>query len=193
MGFQSLLCPVGLNLLHMPVGILDASELDDEVRGGLLSDPRHAGNIVRRIPHQSLQLDDLKGRHLIPIDDVLSVVVLCLRHTALALRNPDPDMLSGKLQKIPITGQHRHLQPSGLAALRHGTQQIVRLQSRLFHGLDAHGMEHVLQHRHLLMELRRHGLSGPLVSLVHFMPKSRCLHIKSHRQIVRLFLVQHLK
>ena len=190
---QRIFRPVGLDLLHMGVGVFDIAVLNDQIRGGLLADARNAGDIVGRITHQGLQLDDLKRGHLIPVNDVLRVIILGLSHTSFRLWQADANMLGGQLQKIPVAGQYRHLHAQGLASFRHGSQEIVRLQTGLFHGRNAHGVQHVFQHRHLLMKLRRHGFSGALIGVVHLMPEGRRLHIEGHRQIIGLFLLQHLK
>ena len=177
----------------MGVGVFDIAVLNDQIRGGLLADARNAGDIVGRIAHQGLQLNDLERRYLIFINDILGIVILRLSHAAFGLRQTDTDVLGGQLQKIPIAGQYRHLHAPGLASFRHGSQEIVRLQTGLFHGRNAHGVQHVFQHRHLLMKLRRHGFSGALIGVVHLMPEGRRLHIEGHRQIIGLFLLQHLK
>ena len=102
-------------------------------------------------------------------------------------------MLRGQLQKIPVPGKHRDLHALLLASLRHGSQKVVRLQPGLFHGQNPHGVEHLLEDRHLLVQLLGHGLSGALISIIHFMPEGRRLDVEGHRQIIRLFLIQHLE
>ena len=190
---EGILRPVWLDLLHMGVGIFDIAILDNQVRGRLLADARNARDIVSRIAHQGFQLDNLKRSHLILVDDVLGIIILRLGHAALCLRQTNADVFGGQLQEIPVTGQHGHFHAPRLAPSGHGSQQIVCLQSRLFHGLNAHGVQHILQHRHLLMKLRGHGLSCPFVGVVHLVPESRRFHIESHRQIIGLFLLQHFK
>ena len=193
MGAQRLLSPVWLNLFHMGVGILNASILNNQIGSGLFPNSWHTRNIIRRISHQRFQLNDLQRCHLIAVDHILRMIVFRLRDSALRLGKADSDMLCRKLQKIPVAGEHRYLHALFFTALRHSSQKIVRLQACLFHGLNPHGMQHILQDRHLLMQLFRHRLSRPFISVVQLMAEGRRLYIEGHRQIVRLFLIQHLK
>ena len=124
---------------------------------------------------------------------VLRIVIFHLGSAALRLGNADADMVCGHLQKIPVTRHERDFHPFPLRTLRDGSKNVVRLQPRLFHHADAHGQKQLLHHRHLFPKLRGHGLSRALVLLVYLMPEGGRVDIESHRQIIRLLLLQNLE
>ena len=177
---------MGINIFQRPVG-------NHQLRGRLLPHLRHARNVVRRIPHQRFQVDKLDRIDLICRLHILRVVILHLRSAALGLGNADANVIRRHLQKIPVTRHESDLHPLPLRALRKGSQNVVRLQARLLHHADPHGKKQFLHHRHLFPQFRGHRFSRTLVLLVDLVPEGGRMDVKSHRQVVRLFLLQNLK
>ena len=102
-------------------------------------------------------------------------------------------MFGCQLQKIPVSGNYRHIQSLLLCQMRDRSQQIIRLQTGLFNDLYIHRRQHLLHKWNLFLQFWQHRLPGPLISVKHLMAESWCAHIKCHRQILGLFLIQYLK
>ncbi len=181
------------HLLQMRIKIVNGTELGHQGNGCLFSHLGHPGNIVGGISHQRLQFNKLLRRHLVQGFHILRVIVLNLRPPHPGLGNPDFDTLRGNLQQIPVPGYQGHLHPPSLRLFGQSPQNIVRLQARLFHNGDFHGLKHFLHHRYLLPQFLRHGLAGALVRLIHLMAEGGRMHVKGHRQIIRMFLLQDLE
>ncbi len=86
---QSLLCDLGEVLIDPVHRVI----LHDELGCGLGSDLRNARDVVRRIPLQSLDLDELLRGYLIGRHDICGIIILDVRLPLLRLRDPDPYML----------------------------------------------------------------------------------------------------
>ena len=181
------------DLLDMFVDAVHAPVIHDQLCGRLLSDPRHAGHIVRAVPHQGFHIDKRFGSHLVAVQYVRGVVILYDGLALLRLGDPDADAVRGDLQQVSVSRQKRHFHAFRFPALCQCSQYVVGLQSRLLADLYAHGLQDFFDQGDLLPELFGHGLSRPLVFLVSLMPEGWRMHVKSDGQIVRLLLVQNLK
>ena len=182
-------CAGRLYHIRMGMNFLNTSVVFNECCSRLLSDSRHSRNIICRIPHQSLYIDELLRCDLISILNIQSIVILYLRTGLLGLRNPDSDMICRKLEQIAISRYHRYLHSFPLAHSGKCSQQIIRLISFHFYDTDSHCCKHLLNQWHLLPQRIIHRCPGPLVRLIHFMTKSRCMYIKCNSQIIRLLLL----
>jgi len=100
---------------------------------------------------------------------------------------------SEHLQQIPVTGHQRYLHSVCRRLFRQRSQNVIRLQTCLFHNDDIHGLQHIFHHRQLFYQLLRHRLSRTLVGFIHLMAESRGVHIKCHRKKIRLLLLQNFK
>ena len=182
-----------LDLLHMGTGILDRAIRHDQFGRRLFTDSRKSRNIVRGITHHRLQFNDLRRCHLILLQHFFCMVILDLRAGPLRLWYADHDVLCCKLQKIPVTGDHRNIQTFLFHPLCHRSKQVIRLIAFFHQKRYTHRRQHFFHDRHLLVELRRLRLSRPFVSIIHFMAKGRCFQVKSNRQILRLFFRKDFK
>ena len=135
----------------MRVGILNAAVFCDDRRRRLLADAGNSRNVIVSIPHQCLHIDKLCRRHLVFFEDFLRVVVLNLGSRPLRLRDPDLDMICGKLQEIPVTGYDRNLHACRLTALCDGSKQIIRLVTAFFNDGHTHRTQHLFHHWNLLL------------------------------------------
>ncbi len=177
----------------MGIDVVHGTVLHHQLRSGLLAHLGDSRHIVRGIPHQSLQINELQGRDLIGLHHVLRIVVLYLRPAHLGLGYSDHNMLVRNLQQIPVAGHKRYPDAFRLRLLGQSPQNVVRLQPRLLHDNDAHSLQHILHHRHLLSQLLRHGLSGPLIFLIHPVTEGRRMHVKCYGQIIGPLLLQNLE
>ena len=177
----------------MCINVVQGAVLDHKIRGCLGAYLGHSGNIVGGIPHKGLQFNKLYRRHLVGFLNIRGIIVFYFRFSAFGFGNTDLDMVAGYLQKIPVSGNQSHLHSFLFPALCQGPQNVIRLQAGFFHSADAHGLKHLFHDRHLLPQFLRHGLSRPLILLEQLMAEGRRMHVKSHRQIFRLFLLQNLE
>ena len=177
----------------MLIDPFERPETHHQVCGGLLAHSRHSRNVIRRVPHERLHINKFRRRDPVSLLHVRGKIIRHLGPALLRPGNPDLHMLGGKLQRIPIPGNDGHLHPLLLTGPGNGPQQVVRFQPRLLHDLNPHGLKHFLDHRNLLTQLLRHGLSGTLVVRVHLMPEGRRVDVKCDRQVFRLFLIQNLE
>ena len=136
--FQILTGSWRLNLLRVGIGILQRMIFLDDLGSRLLPHSRYSGNIIGRIPHQSFHIDKLSRGDAIPLFHLLPIVILHLGPSLFCLGDPDLHMIRGKLERIPVPGYDRHIQPLLLALSGDRSQQIVRFQARLFNDLDSH-------------------------------------------------------
>ena len=165
---------------------------DDPLRR-LRTEARHARDVVGGVAHQRLQVDELERRHAPLLHHILRIVVIDRRHALRRFRQADLDLLIRELQEVAVTGDDRHLHALLLAALRDGTEQVIRLVAALHEERNVHRAKHLLHQRNLLVQLRRHRLPRPLVGIKHLMAEGRLMHIEGHRQMIRLLLIQHLQ
>ena len=181
------------HLIHMLVQVIQCGKLLQKLCCSLFSDLRNSRDIVRSISHQRLQLDKADRGHSILFLYVRSIIILHFSTRSFCFGNAYLYLIRGYLQKVSVPGDKGNVHPLFFRSLCQRPQYIVRLQTRLLHRFDAHGMQHILQHRYLLAQLLRHRLSCTFIFLKNLMPESRSLHIKRHRQIIRLLFVQQLE
>ena len=191
--FQGLARPGRLHLVQMSAGVLDTSKGRNNSRSRLLPNGGNAGNIVRSVAHQRFHIDKFRRRHLVLGLHVLGIIVVDLRASPAGLGDPDFDVRIRELQEIPVSGYHGHFHACRLAALCHGSQDVIGLIALQGQNGNPHGRENFLHQRHLFPQFLRHGLSRPLVIPVHLVPERRSRQVKGHSQMIRLLFLQNLK
>ena len=87
----------------MVVDGFQAAELLHQGQGGLFADARHAGNVVRRIAHQALHVDELGGVHAVFFPDGGRVHGDGL----LVRRQQNGGGVIHQLQAVPVAGGHQ--------------------------------------------------------------------------------------
>ena len=177
----------------MRVDVFQVLVLDNEVCRRLLTDGRDARDIVGLVAHQGFHLDKLFRRHLVLPDHVLRVIIVDLRRSAARLRETDPDMGVGKLQKVPVSGEDRHLISLFLLPLCDRSEDIIRLIAFFCEDRDTHGGQDLLHERYLFMKFLWHRFSCSLVGIKHFVAERRGFQVKSHRKVVRFLLIENFK
>ena len=171
---------------HRPV-------LPDEGQGCLFPHPLHAGIVVGGIPHQRLQVDHVDG-----VEAVFGPELLRGDVPSGGLSHPGRHQLDGgapvdELEGVLIAGDDHRIAPLLPVHPRHGAQKVVRLPALQLVPPDVHGVQHLLQHRHLDGQLLRHPLALGLVPGKGFVPEGGGAHVEGHRQPLGLFLVQQLE
>ncbi len=177
----------------MGIGIFNAVIMLYDPLRGLRPHTGHAGDVVAAVAHQSLEIDKLlRGDAPLRLH-LRRGVARGLRLSLYGLRQGDPDMRIRQLQKIPVAGNDGHLMAGRLHALRHGAENVVRLEALQRQNGDVHALQQRLHQRHLLQQLRRHGLSRALVAVKHLVPEGGLRQVKGHSEMIRAFLLQHLQ
>ena len=102
-------------------------------------------------------------------------------------------MFRGDLQKIAVTRYDGDFHPRLFTSSGECAEDIVRLQSRLFPDLHAHGLQDFFDQGDLLAQFFRHRFARPLIFRISLMAEGGSVYVESHRQIIRLFLIQDLE
>ena len=181
------------DFVEMLVDAVHGAVLLNQRNGSLLADLRHTRYVVRGIAHERFDINKLPRRHPVGRLDILRIIVLNCGLPHAGLRNPDPGALRRNLQQIPVSGDQADLHAPALRFAGQRAQNVIRLKPRLLPHCDTHGGQHFLDQRHLLPQLVRHRMARSLVIRIIFMAEGRRVDVKSHRQIVRLLLLQNFE
>lgn len=114
----------------MLVQRVDIVVLLDELDGSLLTHAGHTGNIVGRVPHKSLDVDELSGRHTIAFHDV-GVIHSGELGAAAGRRIEHVDIVVHQLKGVLIPCDNLGLRLSGFPLLGQGADNIVGLVALL--------------------------------------------------------------
>jgi len=124
---------LGGDLVDAFVHGLETAELLYEEGGRLLSDARHAGDVVRRIALEADEVGDTLRRHAEALDDRGRRVDLDVGDTA--PRGHDPDVVVDELQGIAVAGHDDGADAGALGRLRERAEDVVGFVARL-HEID---------------------------------------------------------
>ena len=177
---------MGMHLFNAPI-------LCNQCSRSLFPNTGNSRNIIRRIPHQRLDVNKFLRCHLIACFYILFQIVLDFRSGLFCLWYPDFYMFCCKLQKITVTGNHGNLHAFPLPGECKRSKQIVCLIPFFFHNADTHGSQHFFHQRNLFTQRIVHRSPCSLVAFKHFVAERRRMYVKRNRQIIRLFLFQNLK
>ena len=182
-----------LHRVHVGVQVVNGGVLGQQSHGGFLADALDPGDVVRGIPHEGLQVDDVDGVEAVLLPKHLRGHVAGGGAAHTGGHQLDGGGVGDKLQGVLVSGDHH-----GLAALLpvhpgHGAQQVVGLPALQLIAADVHGVQQPFQHRHLHRQLLGHALALGLVALIGQVAEGGRLQIEGHRQPLRLFLLQQLQ
>ena len=157
---------LGVKLRQETVNFVDAAVFLNERHRRLFADAGNTGNIIARVAHERLEVNDV---------DRLKAVLLGKALGRHALRGGLPhaggDELDGRvlrdeLKRILVTRRCHAVPARRLAFARDGADEIVRLVARQLVARDVHRVEHFFHHRKLHRQLLGHPLALGLVALV---------------------------
>ncbi len=146
----------------MVVDGLQAAELLHQGQGGFLADARHAGNIVRRISHQALHVDELRRGHAVLFPDGGGVH----RDGLLVGGQQNGSGVIHQLQAVPVAGGQQGGTALCFAGGGQGAQDVVGFPTGFAHLHKPQVGQQFFQHRHLLGQFLRHAVAGGLVAVV---------------------------
>ena len=135
----------------LPEHVLERAEALQQLGGGLVADARDAGDVVRRVALEAVEVGDQLGRDAVAVDDGLVVVDLRVGDAARGGHDPHAARpTSWKASRSPvttITGM-----PLALRALGDRGDHVVGLEALDAHVAVAEGLDERLEVRPLLLE-----------------------------------------
>ena len=179
----------GVEMLVDPV---QGAEFQEQVRGGLGSHARHAGDVVGAVAHETLEVDEPPGLKAVLGFKYRGRVEGGQGLTALGGDQLDADAVVDQLEAVPVAGDHDALPVPAAADFGHRADDVVGLPALTGVDGDAHGGEHFLHHRHLLGQLLGHAVAGGLVALVLQVAEGGALEVEGHAEGVRLIFLHEL-
>ena len=180
---------LGLHLLQVLVEVLHAPELLHQLGRRLLADAGHAGDVVRGVTLEALEVG-----HLVRLDAVALAGPLLVVDDGVALVGAvhvDADAGPHELHDVAIQGHQ-----VGLEALRRrlagqGAQDIVGLVPLDATDGDVEGLDELLAAGDLLVEVLRGRRPVGLVGLVLLMAKGGARRVQGDGHVGGLQLLQH--
>ena len=176
-------------VVDVRVHALERAEIVQQLHGGLFTDTGHARNVVRRIAHERLEVDQANRVEAVFLTESGGVVGLIggLSHAGGDQHNGRA--AADQLQAVPVTGYDHAGVAVLVRAAADGAEQVVGLVARLFAAGNAQGIEHLLCQRQLCGQLIRHALAGCLVGGEFKVTEGFLLHVKADDGAVGLLLV----
>ena len=149
-------------VVDVVIDALQTAELRNQRQRGFFADAGHAGDVVRRIAHQTLDVDELRR-----LDAVLLADGGRVHGNGLFVgRQQNRRCIVHKLQAVAVTGSQQRRAARGLARCGQSAENIVGLPAGLADLHKAKVGQQLLQNRHLLGQLLGHAVAGGLVAVV---------------------------
>ena len=121
--------------------VFQLSEFGKQLERRLFADLRHAGNVVRRVAHQTFQIDDARRLDPVSVEKLLPV-----EHVDLAdplARHPDARMFADELEAVAVARDEDRVDALRLAIGGIGPEKVVGLVSRRFDARRAEVVQNV--------------------------------------------------
>ena len=183
---------LGLDDLVVEVGVdvFQRAEPLHKGEGGLFADAPHAGDVVGRIAHQALHLDELPR-----LDAVLFLDGGHIHGHGLAAAQRRGSQQHGgglayQLQAVAVSRGKEAVVLPGVTGSGQRAEDVVGLPA---FGGDlpvAEVGQELLQHRHLLGQLVGHPVAGGLVAVVHLVAEGGGFEVERHGDLVRGALLE---
>ena len=189
--FRELFALTGLDggVVKVFVHPVQGAEAAQQVQGGFLPDAGDAGNVVRRVAHEGLEVDHFDGVEAVLLPEDRGVVLNGLGLTHARLDVDDVAFFRDELEGVLVPGDEAAVIPRLLADAGHGAQKVVRLPARQLVPADAHGVEDLLQNGHLDLQLLGHALAGGLIGGAQLVAEGWGVDVEGHADAVGLLLV----
>ncbi len=152
------------DLVDVREHLLQDAVLLEQLGGGLVADPRDAGDVVGGVALEPDQVGDQLRRHPVALDHPVAVVDLRVGHPARGRHHPHPVL--DQLVDVAVAGDDHHLDPLLAGALRQRGDHVVGLVAVDLDVGEAERLGQRHQVRPLLLEQVRPRLPLGLVRLV---------------------------
>ena len=171
---------------------LDILILLNKPHSRFLAHSGHAGDVIRAVAHQSLEVNDVLWLKAVLVKKQLWSILCrrCLPHTAFDMA--DMRCFTYKLKTILITGNYAAVPACCAAPHSDRTEQIIGLVALKLKAQDAHCVKHLLEYRHLNGKLLGHALALSLISGVSQVPERRRFEVKCNTHGLGLFIIKQL-
>ena len=176
-------------VLDMLVHAVERAEVVQQLHGGLFADAGHARDVVRRIAHERLEVDEMDGVEAVFLAESGGVVGLIGGLSHAGGHEHDGRAAADKLQAVAVTGYDYTGVTVLVRAAADRAEQVIRLVARQLAAGNAQGIEHLLCNRQLRRKLVRHALAGSLVGVEFEVAEGFLLHVKADDGAVGLLLV----
>ena len=172
--------------VKIAVNIRHRAEAHEQILRRLFADAGHAGDVVRTVAHERLEVDHMDGIEAILGAKYFGRVFDRLRLAHAGLDVADVGGVRDELEAVLVAGDDLARPAGGLAAPGDRAEQVVRLPPGQLQPPDAHVVKRLLEQRHLHDELLRHGLALGLIERVLLVAERRRVHVKRHAHRLRL-------
>ena len=167
---------LALELVDMLVEPFQAAVRLQKLRGGLLADTGHAGDVVGRIALQAKVVGHLLGTDAVAIQHFRRPVY---GHVGDALfRGDDARLVGSQLIGVLIAGHQQRFVAQRLVARGDGPQHVVAFPAFDAHHRHAHGLQKLLDDGKLNLQIVVHGRALRLVLLEGLHAKRRTARIE---------------
>ena len=160
-------------------------ELADERQGGLFADACHAGDIVRAVPHQRLDLDQFPGSHTVLLLDLCHAVEGAFGASHLGGGKAYGGGIAHQLQAVPVSGGDDALIARILTQPGQGAQNIVGLIAFAGHHRIAQLLQQILEIGQLHCQFVGHAMASGLVFGVELVPEGGRLEVEGKGNRIR--------
>ena len=169
--------------------LIEAAELADELRRGLLAHPGDAGDVVGRVALEGLVVDHLVGPQAEPLVDPGHVVHDGVLDAGTGRHQPHPRR--HQLEHVEIDGDDRRLELLvAFELLGDGADDVVGLEPGHLVDGDPQRLHDLAHLRELVAQVVRHPLAGRLVLGVLLVTERRTREIERDREVVRLEVLE---
>ena len=171
--------------------IVYTTKLLQQLHRSLLSHAWATRYIVRRITHQSQQVNHLRCRFQPPFFQHLCHAER-IKSRAAKSWFIDFNILCHQLTIILIWRHHQHLKPLLLSQTSQRANHIIRLIARHLNHWYPMRLHYLLDNRHRFTNILWRSLTICLILLVCLMSECRTRWVEHHRQMRRLLPCQHI-
>ena len=176
---------LGGDVVEALVQRVERPELADELRGGLLAHPRHAGNVVRRVSLERLVIDHLVGPQPEPLVDPRHVIHD--RVLDAGSRCHQADARRDELEHVEVDRDDRRLEVVAVVELaRDRPDDVVGLEAGHLVDRDPEGLHDLPNLRKLVAQVVRHLHAGRLVVGVLLVAEGRPGQVERDREVIGL-------
>ena len=178
-------------IVQIGIHTIQAAEFQQQLLGCFRADSCHAGDIVRSVAHQGLQVDQLLRLEAVLRLKLRSVIQGGVGLAGLGDHQLYIYVIVNELQTVPVAGDDDALPGIVGADASHGADHVVRLPALALIDGNAHGPEHLLHDGHLLGQLLGHPMAGGLVAIVAQVAEGGTVKVKGNGDGIRLLLLLH--
>ncbi len=171
------------HLVDARVQRIEIAELADELRRGLVAHPGHAGNVVRRVSLERLEVDHLARSQAVALLDPCRVI----HHGRV---DPHPGRhesrpVGHELEHVQVARHDRRLEVATLGLAGQRADDVVRLEASQLVDGEAQRGDHLADLRELCPKVVGHRPPRRLVVRGQAVPEGRGRQVEGDRDVVR--------